>query len=302
MNSDSNASLPSNERTLAIPPWYRGLLACYPARHRAHYRAAMEQAFRDQWRDLGDHPTRGARWRFRLRLLADFVRSCPAEHAHELRAGWALSLPTRQRAWVVAVGGLLALLTLSATLWLTHLMPQVFRSTVRLQDPASVSRTFDPFVAQTRMEQVRSADVLNPVIERLNLNERWSAQYLAGQGRLTTPETLEILRDRVEVRRLRNTGMMEILVYSADREEAAEVANAIAESYATLENQRLPSEPARRMAIVDLAAPGLKPIKPNVPLNVAVGLVGALGIGLVSGFITWLAMRCRHSPTLAAGI
>ncbi len=301
MSPDSTTPRPRNAHPASIPWWYRCLLACYPARHRAHYRVAMEQAFRDQWRDLGEPSTRTARWRFRLRLLADFVRSCPAEHAHELRAGWALSLPARQRAWVVGVGGLLAFATFSATLWLTSLLPRVFLSTVRLQGPASMSRTFDPFVAQTRMEKVRSAAVLTPVIEQLNLNERWSAQYLAGHGRLTTPETVEILRDRVEVRPIRLTRMFEILVYGQDREEAAQVANAIAESYATLESQRTTSEPARRISIVDLAVPGLKPIKPNVPLNIMVGLVGALGIGLVSGFITWLAMRCRRFTTITAG-
>lgn len=301
MNSDSPTTPPHHAPAAAIPAWYRCLLACYPATHRARYRAAMEQAFRDQWRDLGEQPTRAARWRFRLRLLLDFVRSCPAEHAHELRAGWASASSARQRAWVLGIGGLLALATFSTTLWVTSLMPRVFLSTARLQIPVSTARALDPFVAQTRMEMVRSEAVLAPVIERLNLNERWSAEYLAGQGRLTTPETVEILRHRIEVRPFRNTAMFEVLVYGQDREEAAQVANAIAESYASVANQLAIPDPGRRVSIVDLAEPGLRPIKPNVPLNVTVGLVGALGIGLVSGFITWLAIRCRPSISLGAG-
>jgi uncharacterized protein involved in exopolysaccharide biosynthesis len=100
-------------------------------------------------------------------------------------------------------------------------------------------------------------------------------------------------------------------VYSEDRREAAQIANAIAESYrdycgrAQLEQQKAASVrmPAARVQITDLAEPGNVPVRPNKPLNIFLGAVlgifFATGTGAVITLIAWW-LRSRKPALRAA--
>src|SRR5438445_2303064 len=66
-----------------------------------------------------------------------------------------------------------------------------------------MSGIYDPYFIQTEFEAIKSETVLTNVVARLNLNERW-AKYNNGQ-RVKTPDTLEFLRARLDLRPVRNT-------------------------------------------------------------------------------------------------
>lgn len=75
----------------------------------------------------------------------------------------------------------------------------------------------------TQFEIIQTREVLYPVIQSLNLVERWGSGSIGGAyGRL---------RGMLQVRDIRNTDLIQITVFSGNPEEAAEIANAVAEEY-----------------------------------------------------------------------
>lgn len=137
------------------------------------------------------------------------------------------------------------LLVVLTTTVVTYFLPEYYQSAVtisvekdmsdipglfELQQSASV---YDPYFIQTEFEKIQSKAVLHAVITNftpVKLTEKWAKKY-----NLSTPlrvqETYEILRKRMDVRNVRNTSLIEIRVLSDDRNEAADIANAIAEEY-----------------------------------------------------------------------
>ncbi len=79
---------------------------------------------------------------------------------------------------------------------------------------------------------IQSEVILGQVIERLNLNKEWGKKYANGDI-LKTPETMTLLKGRIDLRPVRNTSLIEIRVYSEKAAEAADIANAVAEAYKT---------------------------------------------------------------------
>ena len=93
-----------------------------------------------------------------------------------------------------------------------------------------MSGVYDPYFIQTEFEAIKSETVLTNVVTRLDLNKRWGIKFNNGE-RLKTPETLELLRARLDLRPLRNTMFIDIGVVTDKPDEAAELANAVAEAY-----------------------------------------------------------------------
>lgn len=133
------------------------------------------------------------------------------------------------------------LLVVITTTVVTYMLPPTYMSYTRIKvekDKADIgligqmmpSGPPDPFFLQTEFEVIQSKTNLYKVIEDLNLNQEWSKEHLAA-GTLKTPETFEILKNKIDVRQYRNTTMIEIRVYSRDKDEAARIANAIARVY-----------------------------------------------------------------------
>ena len=89
---------------------------------------------------------------------------------------------------------------------------------------------FDPYFIQTESEAIQSDAVLGKVAEDLNLKEAWAEKKGAG-GKLTTVETVQLLKQSLDLRPVKNTGLLEIGVKSDKPEEAARIANAVAEEY-----------------------------------------------------------------------
>ncbi|MBL9136355.1 MAG: hypothetical protein JNK85_10830 [Verrucomicrobiales bacterium] len=197
---------------------------------------------------------------------------------------------------VAVLGGAAAFCVILGTVTaVLSLMPETYVSSAKIQVRAGANpaeaKSFDPFFLQTQVERLSSRAVLDPVIEALDLNKRWSLKYLLGQGTLQTVETYELLRDHLEIRQIRNTTMLEVRVFHQEKGAAAEIANKVAEVYADQVNLEAKQAGARVM-IVDLAEPGLKAVRPNWPLGLSIGaLVACLVAAVTTGGLWWIGGR-----------
>jgi uncharacterized protein involved in exopolysaccharide biosynthesis len=90
--------------------------------------------------------------------------------------------------------------------------------------------SYDPYFIQTEFEVIQSQVILDKVIRDLDLNKEWGRRFASGET-LKTAETMKLLRDRMDLRPVRNTSLIGITVNSDKPEEAAKLANAIARAY-----------------------------------------------------------------------
>jgi capsular polysaccharide biosynthesis protein len=204
--------------------------------------------------------------------------------------------------FLVCFTSVFLLVVMSATL-ITFLLPESFVSKARvvLRPVATsaaeastlqgASAALDPHFVQTQCEVVGSEAILGKVIGDLDLNREFGKNFANGE-RLKTSETMMLLRGRIDVRPVRNTSVLDIRLYSEKPEEAAKIANAIAEAYRDYLNPPAAgasSSGAARVEIIDRAVPGFRPIHPNKPLNITLGVVMGLVLGLVVGGGAWWA-------------
>ena len=124
----------------------------------------------------------------------------------------------------------------------TFILPESFASTAKIKvendggiiqgfnTPAAPSMPYDPYFIQTTFEIMQSQLVLSNVISAMNLNDVWGKKYFNGET-LKTSETMEILKGRMALAPVRNTKLISITIYSDDKNEAAAIANEIAEAY-----------------------------------------------------------------------
>ena len=145
------------------------------------------------------------------------------------------------------------LVTITTTV-VTFMLPKAYSSTVRIKvekdapdvgglDPTRQASGFDPYWMQTEFVTIQSKSILHKVITNLNLNKKWAERYQA-QGELRTDQTYQFLKAQIDVQQSRNTSLIEITAYSEDNDEAAVIANAIAEVYrnARLDSRKFATE------------------------------------------------------------
>jgi capsular exopolysaccharide synthesis family protein len=132
------------------------------------------------------------------------------------------------------------LVVITATL-VTFILPQSFSSTARIRverDSTDIegftqrtpfSPSYDPYFIQTEFEVIQSEVILGKVIEKMNLNVVWGQKM--GVGTLKTTDTIGMVKSRIDLNPKRNTSLIEIRVFSDSPEEAAQLANAIADAY-----------------------------------------------------------------------
>jgi capsular exopolysaccharide synthesis family protein len=132
------------------------------------------------------------------------------------------------------------LVVITATL-VTFILPESYSSTARIKIErdqsdiqalmqAATPLAYDPYFIQTEFEVIQSELILGGVIEALNLQDRWGKTYANGE-RLTKLEAIHFLKNKMSLHTVRNTSLIEIQVFSENRNEAAEIANAIAKAY-----------------------------------------------------------------------
>jgi Mg-chelatase subunit ChlD len=88
----------------------------------------------------------------------------------------------------------------------------------------------DPFLIQTEAERIQSKAVLSKVVEKLKLNEAWAGKD--GRQKLSDEEAVAQLKKRLEVRTVPKTTLIDIRAKGEDAEEAARIANTVAQVYA----------------------------------------------------------------------
>src|SRR3984957_9492351 len=92
----------------------------------------------------------------------------------------------------------------------------------------TIAPQYDPFFLQTELEILQEATVLGRVVDALNLNVVWAKKY--GGDTLKTSDTVEYWKRQMALSAVRNTTLIDITVYSADKNEAASLANEIAKA------------------------------------------------------------------------
>ena len=83
--------------------------------------------------------------------------------------------------------------------------------------------SFDPRFFTTQFEIIQRKEILYPVIHTMNLQKAW--------GMPTLDSTYLMLRQAIQIREVRNTELIEISVFCYDPNQAADIANAIADEY-----------------------------------------------------------------------
>lgn len=152
----------------------------------------------------------------------------------------------RVRIWLVL---LVFLGVVSSVGVATYLAPRQYKSFVTievqedmtpvhmLEPQTEVRATDDPKFSQTQFQILSRKGVLYPVIDRLNLQAKWARDGKA----LPKEAAYNKLRIMLSLEGIRNTNLIQINVYSPDPQEAALVANTIANVYM---EQRIAEEEA----------------------------------------------------------
>ncbi len=141
----------------------------------------------------------------------------------------------RLRAGLIALAFLLVMITAGVTV---YFLPRQYLSKVTMEvkpdnsGPINVfnqgaQRGVDPQFVSTQFNVLQKTEILYQVIDNLKLGEAWSSE-----GRPLPPQSLfGKLVNMLVLREVRNTGLIEVGVYSTDAQEAANIANTIAVVY-----------------------------------------------------------------------
>ena len=297
---------------------YGALLRAYPPAHRAEYGAAMAQLFRDQCRDAWGESKNFGLLKLWLRVLPDWAKTSIMERLAALNERKTMneklanlgSFQTPPSKIFFRVFAAVFLLVLFFSAIITFMLPESFASTAMMKvendQPVTGNQNYDPYFIQTQFEIIKSDAVLSNVITALNLNQVWGRRFFKGET-LHFSETLEILKGRLSLAPVGNTKLMKVVVYGEDKNEPAQIANAIAESYRDYRiktsNWKSPLPQPIFVQITDLAEPSKAPIKPNKTLNIVLGgFFGLLLAGVLGGvafFISKSHQRKRAPEALA---
>ena len=118
----------------------------------------------------------------------------------------------------LATGLTLLLVVLIVTAAVTFLQPNVFSSSARIRAKAGedglITGRIQPahkpnkHFPHTEVDVIQSEPVLGAVVQNLGLDKSWGRKY--GIGKLTTQESILLLRKHIDVFVLRKTDGMEI--------------------------------------------------------------------------------------------
>jgi len=163
---------------------------------------------------------------------------------------------------------------------------KVYKSVAIVEAGSLPGAAYDDHFYPKQFALIESDTILTNVIAKLKLNEAGGEKYNRGR-RLNDAQAEKILKRQLDLNFVNNTRILKIGVYDRDPNEAAGLANAVAETYSEYRTQEL-----RRLAatephphyewehvgavIMDRAVAGLKPVRPNPHLVGLMTFVGAL--------------------------
>ncbi len=308
------------------------LLRAYPKAHREKYGPAMAQLFNDQSRDAWDAARNWGVVKLWLWVLPDLVKSSIIEHLAALNERKSMfdkmAALTQPRAVFARVFALVFLPILFTSVTLTLILPEYFASTARIlinpntsesaATPAHTYPPYDPYFIETEFEKMQSEIVLGRVISQLDLNDKWGKKY-NNNVPLKTDQSIELIKERLTLKPENNPKLIDITVFSEDKVEAAQIANAIVYSYQNYRNRvqsnaelngvgtmQNPLEhiPQQSLVVfVNQAMPGNVPVRPNKPLNIILGTFVGIFLASIAGGISVLIasqLRKRMRKTITA--
>ena len=136
------------------------------------------------------------------------------------------------------------LLVVITTTLVTFMLPEKFKSTARIkvdrdksdisgiQGQALIGSSYDPYMIETESDVIKSEVILTNVITRLRAKASPEELRTNWWGTLPLQEAMETLRKGyLSVESVRNTSLIDITVYDRDKNNAARVANLVAEVY-----------------------------------------------------------------------
>ena len=139
--------------------------------------------------------------------------------------------------WILIL--LTFLLVMITTAVVTYFQPREYQSSVfiEVKSTAENPRIFgtgdpnipihDPQLAPTVFQVIQRTGVLYPVIEELNLRERWGRD----NNPVSREQAYQMLRGKLLVDEVRNTDLLQISVFDKNPQEAADIANKIVAVY-----------------------------------------------------------------------
>jgi serine/threonine protein kinase len=166
-----------------------------------------------------------------LKTQVETIAATPGGSTRREEARTESGMPGERRslpwAWAAVASAAVCCLTFLAAACLTFfVLPESFESTARIKTGHPPDRNF----FQVESELIKSELILDPVIEDLKLKEAWGRKYNGGE-KLKITQTLELLRPCIELSSVRSNGLIEIHVFRERPDEAARIANAIADAY-----------------------------------------------------------------------
>jgi hypothetical protein len=89
---------------------------------------------------------------------------------------------------------------------------------------------YDPYFLETEFLAMRGDDVLSNAVESTGLDTEWGKRF-AGGGVLGTDQAIKLLRQRMAVKTIPNSRLIEIRITDEEPDEAGRIANAVAAAY-----------------------------------------------------------------------
>jgi capsular exopolysaccharide synthesis family protein len=165
----------------------------------------------------------------------DQLKNAPQETRLHFLDYWRI---IRIRKTVILAVFLLVVITATVV---TLMYPESFASSARItveqEHPdigslgaMQVGNNYDPYFLLTEFETIKSHAVLSKVIDALDLKDKWGKKYNTGQP-MAENDVETMIKNRLDLRSVRNTKFIEIKAYSDNPEEAANLANQVAQSY-----------------------------------------------------------------------
>ena len=293
----------------------------YPKSHRAEYGAAILQLFRDQCRDAWAEQRARGLIGFWLRTLTDLLKTSVLEHLSNLNRS--RIMPTLFRPTIkplpafIGICALVALPIFFVSVVITFILPETYRATAtvaisRSAAEVSMAATNSAYGNNWFMgefDTLQSKPVLERTVKNLDLQDIWGKKYNNGQP-LNVADALAMLKSRLDILPVKARDgaaanvaagfLVRVRAYSDSAEEAAKIANGVVEGYRDFREEQerevvaVPTQ--RRVTLMDTAVPELRAVRPNKPLNIVVGalmglLIGVIIAPLVLGLFAWLRNR-----------
>lgn len=192
-----------------------------------------------------------------------------------------------------------ALAVMVAAAALSFVRPLEYSSTVRLFIVLKKGN-LDPYTAIRSAE--RTADTLSQVIYTSEIFEKvLGAGFSIDRAYFDQRESKrrEQWSKMVSTQVTHETGFLQIAVYHRDKEQASEIARAIAFVMSTEGNRYVGGQDVE-IRVVDAPLQSRFPVRPNVPLNAFLGAV--IGVVASSLYVVVAESRRRRHVGLAGGL